>query len=78
MNSRAELIFEQTRKLPAEDRAALAGELLETVDPFSKAIADDLAAEIKARLKAFDEGTDQAEPAADVLRAARGHLESLT
>ncbi len=74
MNSRAEFIFEQARKHLAEDGAALAGELIETVDPFSKTIGDDLA----ARLKAFDEGTDQAEPAADVLRAARGHLESLT
>jgi putative addiction module component (TIGR02574 family) len=71
MNARTQALLEQAKLLSIEERATLASELLESIEPMTSLVADEWVEELRARLAAFDAGADQSEPAEKVLRQAR-------
>ena len=67
-----EELFETARKMPAVERAELAGRLIETLDEEVDADAEHLwSVEIARRVKELDEGTARTVPWAEVQRQLR-------
>ena len=71
MTRAVEQLYEQASQLPAEDRAELAGMLLESIeDPPDEGVEEAWAAEIERRMAAYRSGSVKSIPWAEV----RAHL----
>lgn len=71
MSRAVEELYEQASHLPAEDRAALAGKLLESIeDPFDQGVEEAWAAEIERRMADYRAGRVKTIPWSEV----RAHL----
>jgi putative addiction module component (TIGR02574 family) len=74
MNKRVQVILEGAMALSVDDRAALAAELLDSLKPMTGLVADDWAAEMKARAEALERGELSSEDATAILSEARDRL----
>lgn len=74
MNKRVQVILEEAKALSAEDRAALAAELLDSLKPMTRSVANDWTKEIRARAEAHERGELSSEDASAVLDEARDRL----
>ena len=74
MNKRVQVILEEAKALSAEDRAALAAELLDSLKPMTRSVANDWTEEVLARVEAHERGELSSEDASAVLDEARDRL----
>ena len=74
MNKRVQVILEEAKALSAEDRAALAAELLDSLKPMTRSVANDWTEEVLARAEAHERGELSSEDAAAVLGEARNRI----
>lgn len=75
MNKRVQVILEQAKALSADDRAALAAGLLDSLKPMTRSVASDWTEEVIVRAEAYERGELSSEDAATVLGEARGRLQ---
>jgi len=66
MTRAVEELYEQASQLPAEDRAELAGRLLESIDPPDEGVEEAWAAEIERRMVEYRAGRVKTIPWSEV------------
>ena len=75
MNARAKKLLEEVLELPREDRAALANDVLASLDEPTEDVEAAWAVEIERRVRDVEEGNVKLIPSEDVFRDARLRLQ---
>ena len=75
MNKQVQVILEEAKALSADDRAALAAELLDGLKPMTASVVNDWTKEIRARVEAHERGELSSEDASAVLDEARHRMD---
>ena len=75
MNKQVQVILEEAKALSADDRAALAAELLDGLKPMTASVVNDWTKEIRARVEAHERGELSSEDASAVLDEARDRMD---